>query len=123
MKRRLRKRALGGAAALALTFAGVGAVDTAAFTLEGTVRDRLNGAPIRNATVTLVVARRSVTTDTTGAFSFGAYQVGDADQLLISHADYRAVRLPLGSLPAGDWSLAVTLLHEATGLGDEPESR
>lgn len=81
-------------------------------TLEGSVRDRRSSVPLVGAEVTLVVTGRTVVTDGEGRFSFGEIDAQVADTLLVTHADYVAVRLPLGA--AGDvaWTLDITIVPE-----------
>ena len=104
------------AAAIVLAFFGIGAVRAPAFTLQGVVADRELRVPIGDATVTLVLAARSATTDGNGLFTFGAFEISGSEQIVISHPDYRTVRLPVGSLPQGEWTLGITLVREASGL-------
>lgn len=98
-----------------------GATAPLAYTLEGSLVDRANGAPIEGATVSLVAAGRSVTTGPEGGFTFRGVLITGADELVITHADYRVARLPLGMLPDGTWRIDITMVKEAVPVGiDRP---
>jgi len=91
--------------------------EPAAYTLEGRITDRGSGAPLEGANVALVAARRTVTTDEEGTFAFRGLQIPGADEIVITHAEYRTARVPLGTLPDGEWRLEITLVREAATVG------
>lgn len=103
----------GAAAALALVYATLGAAFPAPYTLEGSVSDRLLRTPVAGAEITLLVARRSVTSADDGSFQFGERPVQTADQLVITHPEYRTVRIPLGDLGTDAWHLDIVLTRTA----------
>lgn len=91
-----------------------------AFTLEGTVYDRVAAQPVAGATVALTSAGRSVTTDDEGYFTFRLYQIPGSEQLLISHPEYETARMALGALSPGAWFLEVTITKQPEVVGGIP---
>lgn len=95
-----------------------------AYTVEGRITDRVSGAPLEGASVALVAAGRSATTDAEGGFTFRALPIPGTDEMVITHAEYRTARVPLGTLPDGAWWLEITLVREAGAVGgDRPAER
>lgn len=108
----------GAVLALTLVAAASGAAHgPAAYTIQGSVVDRELRTPVVGAQVSLLAARRSVTTSEEGTFDFGERRLQGPDQLVISHPDYRTLRIPLGD-PGGEaWRLEITVVR-AEGTGD-----
>ena len=92
----------------------------AAFTLDGVVRDRLKDTPLADATVAMASSQRVVRTGPDGAFSFRQLQVSGPEELIITHPDYRTVRIPLGALEAGAWHLEIGVTRTAEVVGGSP---
>jgi hypothetical protein len=98
----------------------IGARAPAAFTLEGVVRDRLADTPLAGATIALASSQRSVRTEADGAFSFRQIQISGPEELIITHPDYRTVRIPLGALETGAWHLEIGVTRTAEVVGGSP---
>jgi hypothetical protein len=86
------------------------------FSLSGQIIDRELSVAVAGAEVALVASRRVATTEADGSFSFDGFEIGSADQVVVTHPDYRTVRLPLGPMPAGSWHVVISLVKEATEL-------
>lgn len=107
-------------ALLPCLLAGAGPGPRAVFTLDGVVRDRELDAPVADALVALVASGRSARTRADGTFTFGDAELTGADQLVITHPEYRTVRVPLGALRAGTWHLEIVVTRRPDVLGGPP---
>jgi hypothetical protein len=93
-------------------------------TLEGRVTSGTDSTAVVGATVTLVEADRTTSTDSLGRFTFGGFEVVGHEQLRINHPDYAEVVLPLGSPESSRaWNLEIVIMPFVMPSVSAPEER